>query len=162
MTIKEIFSANKDQYIQFFQKALIEDEDSFRISPNDPVVFPTNDTPESFTLGAFDQDKLVGIVSFVRMGADREKLSHKGMLIRMLVDKTQRGKGIGKLLIQELINKARQIPGLEIINLTVVTHNIAAQKLYESFGFKTFASEARAIKWKGKYFGEDQMALRLN
>jgi ribosomal protein S18 acetylase RimI-like enzyme len=61
-----------------------------------------------------------------------------------------------------LIEKVKQLSTIEQIKLTVISNNANAKKLYEKFGFKTFSSEEHAIKWKGKYFTEDQMALRLN
>jgi RimJ/RimL family protein N-acetyltransferase len=51
---------------------------------------------------------------------------------------------------------------IEQINLTVVAGNRAAGKLYEKFGFVSLAHEKNALKWKGKYFAEEQMVLFLN
>jgi len=54
----------------------------FRITPTDDLnaPFPTKDTEDSFTLGAFVGSELARIVSFERDGKDREKLRHKGIL----------------------------------------------------------------------------------
>ena len=79
----------------------------------------------------------------------------------MYVSKEFRGKGIAKKLIEELINRVREIEDIEQINLTVIANNANAKTLYEKFGFSTFGSEQNAIKWKDKYFTEDQMVLRL-
>ncbi len=159
--IREIKSKEIQSYKEFFNSALIRDEESFRISPADEVnaSFPTKDAADSFTLCAYSGDAMAGIVSFERDGINREKLRHKGILFRMYVALEFRGSGISKMLIQELLKKVERLSDIEQINLTVVSNNHKAKKLYEQFGFKTFAIESNALKWKGKYFDEEQMAL---
>jgi len=163
LQILEINSAQITAYKNFLSIGLLNDEENFRITPTDDLnaSFPTKDRNDSFTLSAYVDNLLVGIVSFGRDGADREKLRHKGILFRMYVSKEFRGKGIAKKLIEELINRVREIEDIEQINLTVIANNTNAKTLYEKFGFTTFGSEQNAIKWKGKYFTEDQMVLRL-
>lgn len=141
---------------------LTQDADSFRIAPEDEqnAPFPTQNQPDSFTLGTFVDDQLAGVVSFQREGADRVKLRHKGLLFRMFVSPDFRGQGLAGLLIQEVIDRARQLDGIEQINLTVVTTN-PAKRLYERFGFRSFSREERAIKWRGTYLTEEAMKLVL-
>jgi GNAT superfamily N-acetyltransferase len=161
--IIEIKSDQIKQYKTFLTFGLVNDEENFRITPNDDLnaAFPTKDKVDSFTLGAFSDNQLAGIVSFARDGGDREKLRHKGILFRMYVYKHFRGQGIAKKLIQALLERVKQIADIEQINLTVISNNDNAKTLYEKFGFVTFGSESNAIKWKGKYFTEDQMTLKL-
>ncbi len=166
MNAIEIIEIKSDQlalYQQFLTTGLINDEENFRITPNDDLhaPFPTKDGVDSFTLGAYCDHQLAGVVSFTRDGADREKLRHKALLFRMYVAKAFRGKGIAKMLIESVLERVRQIEDLEQINLTVIANNNNAKNLYEKFGFVTFGSEPNAIKWKGKYFTEDQMTLKL-
>ncbi|WP_436517187.1 GNAT family N-acetyltransferase [Ekhidna sp. To15] len=162
IVIKEIPPNFESQYKKLVLQALIDDHECFRISPDDDLDIPLLTLDDNcFTLGAFLEAKLIGVVTFKREGTNWEKLRHKGLLSRMIVSPKNRGKGIGKLLIQELIRKARKIEGIEQINLTVIPTNEKAKSLYEQFGFQTFASEQNAIKWKGRYFTEDQMVLKL-
>jgi len=164
IAITEIRSDQVEQYKKFLTFGLTNDEEHFRITPDDDfnAPFPTKDKPDSFTLGAYSGNELAGVVSFTRDGADREKLRHKGILFRMYVSKDFRGQGIAKKLIETLLERVKHIPDVEQINLTVIATNDHAKKLYEKFGFVTFGSESNAIKWKGTYFTEDQMALKLN
>jgi cyclohexyl-isocyanide hydratase len=161
--ITEMRSHQLQEYKLFLQTGLHHDEESFRITPADDseTSFPTRDREDSFTLGAYVENKLAGVVSFTRDGADREKLRHKGILFRMYVTRDFRGHGIAKELIEALLKRVRQIKDIEQVNLTVVASNATAKKMYEKFGFTTFGSESNAIKWKGKYFTEDQMVLQL-
>ena len=161
--IKEVTSKEIEVYKKLILKGLVEDEDCFRIAPEDEyeAPFPTNDQSDSFTIGAFKQNKLIGTASFKREGSNRLKLRHKGLLFKIYVDQEFRQKGIASSLIQEVINRAMLLRGIEQINLTVIPTNKYAKKLYEKFGFETFASEKKAVKWKGKYFDEDQMKLLI-
>ncbi len=163
LEITEIKSDKVEAYKEFLAIGLRNDEENFRISPIDDLnsPFPTKNNEDSFTLGAYYNGQLAGIVSFARDGQDREKLRHKGILFRMYVSNEYRGKGIAKKLIEALIARVRKIDTIEQINLTVIATNTGAKTLYEKFGFVTFGTETNAIKWKGKYFTEDQMVLRL-
>ena len=55
--------------------------------------------------------------------------------LAMAVLKTYRGKGIGSMLLKELINEATK--KYNAISLSVEVTNNPAMKLYKSFGFKT-------------------------
>jgi cyclohexyl-isocyanide hydratase len=164
MEVKEIYASDIAAYKAFFLKGLVEDGANFRISPEDErdALFPTLGTPDSFTLGAFEDQRLAGIVSFQREGRDRVKLRHKGLLFRMYVDPQFRGKGVGRALITTLLGRVATLGDIEQINLTVVSSNPVAKKLYEQFGFVSFALEKNALKWKGHYYTEEQMVLFLD
>jgi RimJ/RimL family protein N-acetyltransferase len=161
--IAELTSQHHPEYRAFFTTGLIQDEDNFRITPTDDAdaTFPTLGTADSFTLGAYVNGTLGGVVSFTRDGATRQKLRHKGILFRMYVSPAYRGRGIARALIEAVIARARLLPDMEQINLTVVSSNPTARALYEKLGFVTFGTEPNAIKWKGRYFDEQQMVLRL-
>jgi GNAT superfamily N-acetyltransferase len=161
--IIEIKSHQLMEYKTFLKIGLLNDEESFRITPLDDANahFPTLNKADSFTLGAYVDGNLLGVVSFERDGSHREKLRHKGILFRMYVSKDFRGKGIAKQLIEALILRVKQLNDIEQINLTVVANNVNAKKLYQQIGFVTFGTEQNAIKWRGKYFTEEQMVLSL-
>lgn len=164
MEIKDIESKDLEKYKEFLLQGLTQDEANFRITSEDEkeASFPTMDKLDSFTLGAFEENQLAGIVSFEREGKNRKKLRHKGLLFRMYVDPRFRGKGIAQLLIKVLIERVKKLGDIEQINLTVVSNNPVAKKLYEKFGFTSFAVEKNALKWKGHYYIEEQMVLFLN
>ena len=76
LEIIEIKSDQIELYKKFLTIGLNNDEENFRITPNDDLntPFPTKDKVDSFTLGAYYENQLVGVVSFTRDGGDREKL----------------------------------------------------------------------------------------
>jgi RimJ/RimL family protein N-acetyltransferase len=161
--IREIRSEELPEYRQFLNTGLEANEAQFRITVQDDhsAPFPTKDRADSFTLGAYIDNELAGIVSFTRDGNDRKKLRHKGILFRMYVAEAHRGQGIAAQLIDALINRAKDLTDIEQINLTVVAGNTNARALYERKGFILFGKEKNAIKWNGQYFDEDQMVLSL-
>jgi RimJ/RimL family protein N-acetyltransferase len=117
---------------------------------------PTND---KFTLGVFDDRKLVGIVTFMRETS--AKTAHKGNIYGMFILPEKRGQDLGKSLLLELISKAKDCNGLEQLNLTVVSDNEPAKKLYKRIGFEVYGVEKNALKFNGNYFDEDLMVLKL-
>lgn len=112
----------------------------------------------SFTFGAFDSDKLIGIGTLVLHTRDKGK--HKGDIVGMYVDDAYRGQGVGRKILERAIATARKL-GLEQLLIQVVTTNFAAKKLYESIGFKSYGTEPRALKVKNEYYDEDFMIMLL-
>jgi RimJ/RimL family protein N-acetyltransferase len=118
-------------------------------------------TNNNFIVGAFSETgELVGMVGFYQEKA--RKMKHKGMVWGMYVTPEYRGKGLSRLLLQELIFKAKKLSDLEQINLVVVSTNDAAKSLYERLGFERFGTEKRALKVDGVYYDEDYMVLTIN
>lgn len=111
-----------------------------------------------FTLGAFGETgELVGIATFVRESGP--KTAHKGNVYGMYVVPETQGQGVGRALMRALIDRARACEGLERINLAVVTDNEPAIRLYRSLGFEKYGTERQALKFEGRYYDEDFMAL---
>ncbi|HWO75390.1 MAG TPA: GNAT family N-acetyltransferase [Bacillus sp. (in: firmicutes)] len=113
----------------------------------------------SFTLGAFVDEKLVGTVTVVR--EQHLKLQHRVQVVAMYVKPTVRGKGIGKALMNEAVQKTREWEGVEQIHLTVVSSNESARNLYLSLGFQVCGSEKQAMKLGDTYWDEERMVLFL-
>lgn len=164
MRLVELTSARNYGYQDFMTEGLRKYRHCFRISPADQVneAYPTNGLPDSFTVGFItDSDGLAGVVSFQREGHTREKIRHKGLLFRMYVAPAHAGQGLGRQLLEETIRRARLLPNLEQINLTVISTNSGAKRQYEKLGFRTFSLEKNAIKDGDTYYAEEQMVLFL-
>lgn len=115
--------------------------------------------PANFTLGAFEDDKLAGMVTFVRETGVKDR--HKGRIYGVYVSAAHRGKGVGRALIGELLERAKKDSSLEQILLAVGTVQHAAKDLYSSFGFVTYGTEPRGLKVGSTYVDEDHMILYL-
>lgn len=106
------------------------------------------------SLVAFCNEKLAGISS---IDTKDKVLSHVGRL-GISVSKELRGEGVGKMLIENVINEAKKsIPGLRIINLEVFANNPMAKELYKKVGFKEWGTLPKAIFYKGEYVDEISM-----
>lgn len=114
---------------------------------------------DSFTIGAFENGKLFGIITLIK--EPLFKLRHKANIVAMYVRPEKRGIGLGKYLLTEVIKKANILEGIEQINLTVVTKNETAKRLYSSMGFEVFGTEKKALKYNNTYFDEAHMVLFL-
>lgn len=113
----------------------------------------------NFTLGAFNNGELIGVVTLLQETS--LNLRHKANILAMYVNPNMRGLGVGKELLSEAINKAKTIETIEKLNLTVVTTNEKAKKLYMKLGFKVFGMEEKALKISGKYYNEEYLSLMI-
>lgn len=117
------------------------------------------DSSEQFVVGGFDEGQLVCVASFIRRGGP--KSSHKGALQAMYCEEEYRGKGIARDVVAYLIDKVREIEGVEQLSLAVVTENVRAKAFYEAFGFETYGTEPKAMFDGGKYYDEHKMMLQF-
>jgi len=113
----------------------------------------------NFTLGAFEEGVLVGMMTFVRDTGVKDR--HKGRIYGVYVTSAQRGNGVGRALIEALIDRAKRDASLEQILLAVATVQNAARQLYRSCGFEIFGIEPNALKVASEYVDEDHMILRI-
>ena len=98
------------------------------------------------------------------MGLTREprrKNAHKADIVAMYVAPESGRRGLGRQLLQAVIDHARSVAGLEQLVLSVTRTNNAAAELYRTTGFVTFGVEPRAIKVAGTYFDKERMILVL-
>ncbi len=105
--------------------------------------------PHHVILGAFDQGALRGILGFRRQISLKEQ--HKAHLWGVFVHPDWRGKGVGGLLLDEILRRAATMPGLRQIQLQVTAENAASVGLYRSRGFEVFGQEAEALFVNGRY-----------
>jgi GNAT superfamily N-acetyltransferase len=112
---------------------------------------------DNFVLGAFVDGQLVGTVGFFR--SPDEKTRHTGRVWGVYVKREQRGKGIGRALMEELLRRARLQLQLEQINLAVADGQATARKLYLQLGFEIYGREPRALKVGEVYADEELMVL---
>jgi RimJ/RimL family protein N-acetyltransferase len=117
------------------------------------------EAPHNFVLGAFEDGRLVGILGV--SVEPRAKIQHKGTVFGMYVAPEYGGGGVGQELLTTCIERARGIPGLEQLQLTVTDGNVRAKSLYEKAGFRTFGLEQNAIKVGQQYFHKCHMTLDL-
>jgi ribosomal protein S18 acetylase RimI-like enzyme len=115
---------------------------------------------ESYWLGAFDKTELVGMLMFARYHGS--KLRHRAILGGMYVLPEARKHGVGRALLTETINRAKQLTDLEAIILAVTVGNELAKRLYLSLGFKPMMLDLRFIKVGQTFYDIEWMMLQLS
>ncbi|WP_068774905.1 GNAT family N-acetyltransferase [Paenibacillus sp. FJAT-26967] len=167
MYIRLLQEADAERYQELRLKSLTINPEAFGSTyerevkfSQDTIAARIKPTTDKFVLGAFDDNgSLVGMVTFMRESSP--KTIHKGNVYGMYTAPEMRGKGLGKSLLLELISKSKEHDGLEQINLTVVSDNDSAKKLYKSLGFEVYGIEQNALKFNGQYWDEELMVLKL-
>jgi RimJ/RimL family protein N-acetyltransferase len=114
---------------------------------------------ETFILGAFEGDQLVGTAGFYR--ERQAKRRQTGWIWGAFIHPSHRRKGIGRALISKVIEQARLLPGLVTIHLTAAVTQTAAQHLYTGLGFRVVGTVPGALYVDGQYFDEEMMSLDL-
>lgn len=114
-----------------------------------------NRLSDGFTVGCFNDDDLIGIVTFFKPYANFVNLSHKGTVCAFYVQAKYRGQGIGtklmKIVIELLPDDVTQL------NLVLASDNINAKKFYEKFGFIEWGLEPNAVKLGSKFVDDYHM-----
>ncbi len=92
-------------------------------------------------------------------GSSRRALRHSCEM-GISVAKEYRGQGIGRSLMQAMVDWARA-SGMKRIELKVYARNERAIRLYRSFGFQAEGRRRRAVFQDGQYLDDIVMSLLL-
>lgn len=131
---------------------------TFETEHAEPLTWFADRLESSVVFGAFDGSDLVGTAGFfIRQG---RKEAHKGVLWGMYVRPWARKAGVGKQLAEAVIDHGCQ--HVELIQLTAVSGNETARRLYDSLGFIEYGIEKNSLKQDGHYWDEVLMAKPLS
>jgi ribosomal protein S18 acetylase RimI-like enzyme len=130
---------------------------TYEFEKDQPLTRYTGWLTNSTVFGAFQNSHLIGTASFTQLSGLKD--SHKGFLRAMYVRPTHRRSGAGRQLVQAIIELARQ--KVEQVQLSVVSTNQPALRLYHSLGFRQYGLEKNALKHNGLYSDEILMSLDL-
>ena len=112
------------------EEILFEDEENYLNSQLKRI-----EDKKSVTLLAFWGEELIA-VSDINMMDKTEK--HIGVF-GISVAKDYRNEGLGKLLMEKVIDEAKkEMPQLKIVTLEVYAKNSIAKRIYEGFGFTQY------------------------
>lgn len=117
------------------------------------------DVQDNFIFGAFEGQTAVGMVGFYRELLLKRR--HKGWIWGVFVSPAARGRGVAKKLMQATIDRAKALPGLDMILLTVSAEQPVPRRLYESLGFRSFGTEPKGLKIGGEGKDEENMVLEF-
>lgn len=146
-------------------RALKEEPTSYGSSYEEAIAAPQSEalkrleeSEHSFIVGAFNPH-LVGIVGFFRERSIKK--NHKGIIWGVYVAPEARGSGVARSLMEAAIARAKTIPNVERLQLSVMSQNQSARRLYASLGFEHYGTEINALKVNDRFHPEDLMALKL-
>jgi ribosomal protein S18 acetylase RimI-like enzyme len=170
MEIRALTAADVDLFREVRLRALREHPDTFGLSADEFARRPISEVasrlanesqhPDSFTLGAFIDERLVGIMGMQR--DDGEKHCHNGFVWGVYVVPEARGRGVARAMMVETIERARRVEGLMKLYLAVTTFNTTARALYISLGFEVYGLEPYAMKLADRRIDEELMLFWLH
>ena len=170
MRIRELEAGDAFEYRPLRLRALEEHTTAFSSSYEDQRDWPrdafaerlrtTPESADSFNLGCFVEESLVGTVGLFR--EVRLKRMHLAVIVGMHVAAEQQGRGHGRALMEAAIERAHRMAGLKTIHLAVESTNEPATALYASVGFETYGIERQALFVDGDYYDLELMALELD
>lgn len=102
------------------------------------------------------------VVSIANLSASKRERTKHISILGISVLKSHWGQGIGKRMMNTLIEFAKQAPDTRFIHLEVRSDNHKAIHLYESVGFKKNSVIPNMMFIKGKFYDIDLMILDLN
>jgi RimJ/RimL family protein N-acetyltransferase len=161
--IRQLGEADAADYRELRLRGLREHPEAFTSSDEEerdkPLEWTVSRVKADVVLGAYVDRRLVGVLG---MSIEpRAKIRHKGHVFGMYVAPEHAGHGVGRALVAECIARAKRIPGLELLQLTVTEGNVRAKSLYEKAGFRAFGLERNALKLGARHFDKCHMSLDL-
>jgi ribosomal protein S18 acetylase RimI-like enzyme len=163
--IRTLNSEDAIQYRELRLRALREHPEAFATSYEEEcerslveVTGRLAPGPEQITLGAFDDERLLGIATLIRPA--RAKMRHRATIAAMYVAPEARDRKLGRALLQRALAAAVEW-GVSDIDLSVTVGNHAARKLYASAGFVSYGVQPRSLYVQGRFYDVEWMNLPL-
>lgn len=120
----------------------------------------TNENPPSLALFAEIGEEIIGMVgSFTK---DREKMKHIANVWGMYVNSEYRGQGIGRKLLESLIEELKNHSQIKKIRIGVVSSNTLAAELYKRLGFEVVGEFKKELFVDSKYYDELLLEMYLD
>lgn len=133
--LRPLVKADQEQLIRLFADALPEDLEYFRSDVKDPAVITRwceeLDYHAVFPLVAVINNDIVGDAT---LHVGRGYTRHLGW-VRLYIDRRYRRHGLGRLMLDGLIDTARKI-GLQQLLAEVVVNQVQVIKAFQNLGFR--------------------------
>ena len=164
MRLTRLAPEHAADYRAFMLRAYAEHTDAFTSSAGERALLPlgwwqARLTPaidaDEMVFGALLGTTIVGVagLSFEK----RDKARHKANLFGMVVAGEAQGRGLGRQLVEMVLDHARLRDGVRVVQLTVTEGNHAAEALYRRCGFVPFGVEPMAVRVGASYVNKIHM-----
>ncbi len=149
--IRRLTPADAPRYRALMLDAYARHPDAFTSSARERTGLPLSwwearlaaDATHELVVAAVAGDELAGVAGLAF--DSREKARHKATLFGMYVPLIRCGQGLGRRLVDAVLDEARARPEIGLVQLTVTQGNAAAQALYAACGFVPFGVEPFAV-----------------
>ena len=132
ITIREMQPEDWKQVAVIYEQALVTGESTFQIEVPDYTEWDRSHLKECRLVA--EQDNI--ITGWVALTPFSNRLVYKGVVqVSIYMHEGYRGKGIGSLLLSELINRSEQL-GFWTLQSAIFESNISSIKLHEKHGFR--------------------------
>jgi RimJ/RimL family protein N-acetyltransferase len=166
-TIRMLGPDDATAYRAVRRRALIEHPEAFsgtlqefeQRTLEEIAIMLATPTPQRCTFGAFVEQQMVGLAAYGR--PDNDKLRHRAGLYQMYVAPECRGMGLGRQLVDAVIEHAARQDGLEELYLNVTVGNVRAELLYRRCGFEPKFVDSHHMKIDDTYYDVLWMGLPL-
>lgn len=142
-------------------EALLESPSAFGSSYEEQANYPDELWKERApsTLFAFVDGIPAGLIGLYRQ--PRIKQKHIVNVVSFYVKRQYRNMGLGKALLDEIMTHIRELPGVTKVSIGVNTTQIAAQRIYQNYGFEVVGKCKREFRDGDTYYDMVQMELLL-
>lgn len=166
MNVRRLDPSDAEAFRTLRLEGLAESPKAFGSSPDvasehdlDLIRARLDPTLDDAVFGAFEDHALVGVIGLQR--PTHPKGRHRGHVFGMYVAPASRREGVGRAVLDALIEYARGLDGLDWLDLGVGVGNTAARTLYASAGFADWGLERDALRVDGVSVDEVHMSLEL-
>ena len=122
-----------DEIVAAFQR-LIPQLTEHSTPPDREALIRMAASPDTAVFLACEPDENGEVIGSATLAIATSPTGAHGWVEDVVVDQKARGRGIGRMLTQSLLNKARVL-GLKQVYLTSRPSRVAANQLYQSMGF---------------------------
>ncbi|WP_436860263.1 GNAT family N-acetyltransferase [Staphylococcus caeli] len=118
-------------------------------------------SPDSITLGAFEDDKLIGAVTLIHNQS--YSIAHKVMVENLCVNKDDSlaRERVLKLLMQNVFDICQE-RNIEILLASLISNNISGKVFFSNLNFEMFVIEQHARKYGDNYVDEHWFIYNFN
>ena len=166
MLLRPLTSADAEIYRELRLSALREHPLAYVTDFREEAALPIEEMQKrlagetSVTIGAFDEEQsLIGIGTLLWTTRLRQRF--RATIVGMYVPPSCRRQGIATELLRACIERARTLPEVEEVCLSVTAGNDAARAAYIKFGFQPDYIEPRYFKHAGEYHDIEWLKLPL-
>lgn len=166
MEFRRLVKSDLDSYFAFRMRALQNAPTAFlavyeqeHLRGKDQIEkILSHEGNDAAIIAALDDGKVVGSMGVFK--EDEVKFIHKARFWEMYVDSDYRGRGIAAKIFEIAVEHARSL-NVQLVKLSVESENHNARKLYETYGFRVWGTEPKAMKLGNDLFDVDHMMLQF-